>query len=842
MMDKTIITKPLQINTLTENAQLDARSVITTLAEMEHIQCPYEGLLVYCKADQKTYQVTQIEDVVESGIRVGYKIKSYTQLNSTPINYLGEFTTIPSNPENGDWYRNPSSGESYIYQSGEWVLLSHDGNNGTNGSFLIYVFKNSESTPDTPSYVDDNYVPGVPEAPEGWYLTTPAVSLGEYIWMSCAYITQMTTSVVWSTPVRLSGEDGVIGADGASIEFIYAATSGKYGESGVSAPELNIPHDWETNDEYQTTAYLPSGWDSSALPVSPDNRTVWVSSRISKIENNRQIWQPFTTPVPWSVWGANGVDGDGTAYIYCTSSLSPSQFIDGDEDWDNVLSFTEDEIELGKHQSYDSIPAYATTGLYETRNWTDNPDSVSQLGKYTYVAIRRKYGNSWETSFTRPKLWSYYSDSVYRLSLSKPNLVVICDRNGRPLNSQDGIHIITKYVDFAVYSGNTNITSECTFTISSTTADTVLGDNISANDLVYQHSMTGYAIPIYGFTTVEQTSATITITAHHPDFGIISEQLIVDKQLSQSYSYNLRCSHFAGVLSDNSAVSGGPLSVITYQFYSGGDLPGIQSVSPESCVLTATKIDESFSESDNITELPDYLNVIVDVYDYEGQSDRNILDAGLNAKIDLVALLESRLNEVAMLTFALLDVTTGYCLGQISISCIETPQFAQTAHEVQTTVVDSISATCRIQNDESTGSSVKLLEQDKNIVVNLWYNRVDEDQTSDPDGVIATGQLELHDILRSESATINAQSLALQGGDTDVILDKDSLRFIDTDSSTTYSYNQIAANGGNFDIYADTLTLRGQINIDVTALPDESAASSGDLYVSSDGTLKVKIS
>lgn len=125
----------------------------------------------------------------------------------------------------------------------------------------------------------------------------------------------------------------------------------------------------------------------------------------------------------------------------------------------------------------------------------------------------------------------------------------------------------------------------------------------------------------------------------------------------------------------------------------------------------------------------------------------------------------------------------------------------------------------------------------------MWYNRVDEDQTADPDDVKSTGQLELHDIRNSESATINAQSIVLQDGYTDVTLDKDSLTFSNVDDiSTTYSRNQIAVANGDFDITANTLKLYGQISINVAALPDESAASFGDLYVSSDGTLKVKIS
>ena len=47
--------------------------------------------------------------------------------------YKGEFTSHPSNPQNGWYYRNTSDKKNYVYQDNAWYVMTVDGEDGLDG-------------------------------------------------------------------------------------------------------------------------------------------------------------------------------------------------------------------------------------------------------------------------------------------------------------------------------------------------------------------------------------------------------------------------------------------------------------------------------------------------------------------------------------------------------------------------------------------------------------------------------------------------------------------------------------------------------------------------------------
>ena len=65
-------------------------------------------------------------------------------------------------------------------------------------------------------------------APDGWSDNTDGVAKKTYLWMSYASFNSAGTQLEnWHAPLRLTGENGINGADGSSMEFIYRLVSNR---------------------------------------------------------------------------------------------------------------------------------------------------------------------------------------------------------------------------------------------------------------------------------------------------------------------------------------------------------------------------------------------------------------------------------------------------------------------------------------------------------------------------------------------------------------------------------------------------------------------------------------
>lgn len=246
------------------------------------------------------------------------------------------------------------------------------------------IFKSTgtdKNTPATPigghwDSSNDSFTP-----PEGWSRTD---NLTGIIWMSTGIFKDDTGTLLgaWSTPVRISGEDGTPGTDGLTLEFIYKLTP-----TSLEAPALNV------TDSPNTNGYVPSGWTNNPQGIDVDNQCEWVSTRKKELGG---AWQNWNAPVIWSKWGVNGQDGAGIEYIYlrnngeAVSNPTPSN------------TSTDRYQEKGDYEGIEYVP----------EGWTDNPQGVTSTLRYEWVS-QRKYRNGVWGAFSNPVVWSKWGEDGF---------------------------------------------------------------------------------------------------------------------------------------------------------------------------------------------------------------------------------------------------------------------------------------------------------------------------------------------------------------------------------------------------------------------------------------------
>lgn len=241
-----------------------------------------------------------------------------------------------------------------------------DGQDGTNVSsnLTAFVFKSSETTPSKPVGGSWNSDTNVFTPPTGWY-TTDQNMVGT-IWMSWAvFQTAGTIQGEWSTPVRITGENGKDGQDGKSIEFIYKVSN-------------RVPNSSDKPSSVNEDGSVPDGWTDHPTGVSESNQYEWMCIR-TKTDD---LWSDWNGPTVWSKWGANGKDGDGVEYIYkrTTTNLSP----------DRPTEVSQED---------DFVP----------EGWTDDPTGVNENNMYEWVCVRKYKEGIWG-EFSNPALWAKWGE------------------------------------------------------------------------------------------------------------------------------------------------------------------------------------------------------------------------------------------------------------------------------------------------------------------------------------------------------------------------------------------------------------------------------------------------
>ena len=155
----------------------------------------------------------------------------------TSIIWKGDFSSAPSNPQNGWAYKNTTDKKSYVYQDGQWYQMTIDGIDGKNGKDgLSIVWKGDLQTP--PSNPQTNWA----------YRDTNNGRV--YIWNGTAWALMVVDGS--------DGADGAAGSDGLSVFITY----------NDSTPQPSVPTGNGTTGGWHTNATSTAIWMSQKVAAS----------------------------------------------------------------------------------------------------------------------------------------------------------------------------------------------------------------------------------------------------------------------------------------------------------------------------------------------------------------------------------------------------------------------------------------------------------------------------------------------------------------------------------------------------------------------------------------------
>jgi len=218
------------------------------------------------------------------------------------------------------------------------------------------------------------------------------------IWMAVRWVDGNGDPNPWNGPWCISGgqgvpgNDGDAGIDGDKYEYIYARTTSE----NVAPPAITYTTNRGKN-RYQDD-FVPVNWYDNAhyseVQVTSTYRVVWFCMRIKEHteEHPEGVWSDFIGPFPWTVWGRNGMDGDGVEYIFYTGETYPT----GNTNLPHMWSTSAD--------GYQTTPEYIPDGS----DWVDDPVSP-QMGETVWVSIRRRHEDNGEMkwgAYSEPSVWS----------------------------------------------------------------------------------------------------------------------------------------------------------------------------------------------------------------------------------------------------------------------------------------------------------------------------------------------------------------------------------------------------------------------------------------------------
>lgn len=211
---------------------------------------------------------------------------------------------------------------------------------------------------------------------------------------------------------HVSAVRGTNGEDGAGEESIYIlkdaaiwsgtlpkdVTRGKKSGQGDWIPKAN---------QYSTDDYVPEGWTDQPQGVSLAHPYEFVSTRKlgTPDANGRKTWGEFSTPVLRSNWGKNGVDGDGTEYVFILTKTNVAPTIVNNE-------ATRRDSAGRAYTDDDYLPQATGGSLTADTQCTDNPTGTSHEYPYEWCAKRSKGAASTDQATYGKKEWKKYYDAT----------------------------------------------------------------------------------------------------------------------------------------------------------------------------------------------------------------------------------------------------------------------------------------------------------------------------------------------------------------------------------------------------------------------------------------------
>ena len=305
-------------------------------------------------------------------------------------------------------------------------VLWHQYSDGSNGSTPIQLFKwfGRSDTVVKPTVTTTQWNTGTSQALGGWSKTAPDKVANKDLYMSQNTLSGegAIDSNAWTTPVRISGEDGNPGADAKEREWIYIGKSAQASFTGAAHP-ANITsgtaggQSISGNDRYTTDDFVPNAWSDTAIAIDDtNNKFVYASCR--DWNKTTEKWDDFQNPVLWSNWGVQGIDGDGVQYVY---KLFDHELTDN-ERTSNIPT---------KPASQNAAGEWIPTG------WSDDPQSPTLSMPFCYCSVIKEINGTWG-SFEKLGLWSKWSKdgSPWVADLDNEMDSVSCEDTSHPVSSQ----------------------------------------------------------------------------------------------------------------------------------------------------------------------------------------------------------------------------------------------------------------------------------------------------------------------------------------------------------------------------------------------------------------------
>lgn len=213
------------------------------------------------------------------------------------------------------------------------------------------------------SSVEEN--PGTPSTdPESWSNVGDETT----IWMATRNIINGIGGV-WSI-MKIKGNkgiDGDDGVDGTDYEYVFKITE----DNTEPTPRI------DELQAVQQAEYIPTGWSDDPLSITATNQFEWVAKR-TRVNS---IWGTFSRA---KVWAKYGEDGNGYEYIYKLTET------------DEVPTIPEEKDPLSPATVYTDDDWYPL-------GWTDEPQGVTSIYQYEWIAVRRGSTGTWGV-FSAPTL------------------------------------------------------------------------------------------------------------------------------------------------------------------------------------------------------------------------------------------------------------------------------------------------------------------------------------------------------------------------------------------------------------------------------------------------------
>lgn len=371
---------------------------------------------------------------------------------------------------------------------GPWVIScivgegGEQGPPGKTGGHHETRYKNHQITSANPIPVKP--ATGTDGTQNGWSVTQPSLSSQDLLndivtFMTQCFVNEEGEYGEWTTPMRITGANGKDGEDGDEIEFIYTRSTIVW--ENPQAPFSPQIDDW-------TGSYDGRVWTDHPQGVNKDIPLEYVCQR-NKIDGT---WYPYSTPVVWSRWGRNGMDGDGCEYV----------FVRTDNDMPPTITNSDDTYDGKTYLDDDYCP------LSSAGRCTDNPSGVSRNLRYEWVAIRRMTEptdlgvREWVKYSGTMALWAKFTESTIRVDLDNENDSML-------YSSSKGL--VSGYVNSTatLFDGQKDVSGSATWAIQSTSGCTARLNNRTIT-VTEMSAISGYVV-IQADYSGQTYTATLTL-------------------------------------------------------------------------------------------------------------------------------------------------------------------------------------------------------------------------------------------------------------------------------------------------------------------------------------------